>query len=201
MADKVNFKVSFAPFANWAPYAGSGGSDIVPFDGLVEVKLASFEPYFTEAKPNSPSKPAIKVFSTIVDKDGENLRLIDDVLCGGKDKHGEDMGRQLMELLASSGTTVEAIQQLAKEGKDTDIAALCQQIVGRSAYCEIQASAYNGKEGTEVTNWIMKERYEQAKTLGAHRRKRRAVTTGTTTNLGGTNGATAPTGSSSLPML
>jgi len=209
MADSFTF--SFAGLTDYSPYTGEGGSDIIPFDGYVAVKLVSFEAYHTKDK----KYPAVKVRATIEDEDAKNMRLIDDVLCGGKDKNGNDLARQFADLLVSSGTTPESIQENARKGVSADIATICGQLVGRVAYCEIQASKKpDGADSTEVSNWILKERYEQAKTIGAHRRGRRAVQAANVAGaasftMGGapanTNGATAgtpaPAAGSAFPSL
>lgn len=212
MADQqVTFDVDFTPHTEYEPYSGEGASDRIPFDGYFKVNVASYKPYMTKAKDGQPPKPSIKVGAVIQDDDAKGMKLIDDVLCGGKDKNGEDLSRQLMEFLHSTGTPKDSIRQNAANKTKANIDAVMAKVVGRTAYCEVQADTYDGKETSRVINWITEERYNQAKTVGAHRRSRRA--TGATQgggagfqNLGGTpNGAAAgtstPAGGNSLPML
>lgn len=216
----VDFNFSFAPFKEYQPYTGEGGSDPFPFDGFVAVQLGGFTPYFTKARDGSPSKPAVKVHGVAQDDDAKGLRLIDDVLCGGKDKNGADLGRQFIDLLISSGTPLENVHSNAQKGAEGSIQAITKPLKGRIAYAEIEADVYDGRPTTKVKNWVTKERYEQSKLAGAYRRPRRAVGQAagagaaggfnvggaTTTTAGATANGTAPAqttqaGSSTLPML
>lgn len=196
---QVDFNFSFAPHTQYAPYTGEGGSDPFPQDGLYAVKLGGFKPYFTKDK----KFPALKVHGVAEDEDAKGLRLIDDVLCGGKDKNGDDLGRQFCDLLVSSGTAVDSIHQNAQKGVEGSISAITKQLVNRVAYVEIEADVYEGKETSKVRNWITKERYEQAKAIGAHRRKRRAVGQQAQAGAGGMNlgggAAAAPNGAANPP--
>lgn len=221
MADQqnnVDFNFSFAPFKEYQPYTGEGGSDPFPFDGFVCVKPTGITPYFTKAKDGQPSKPALKVHGVAQDDDAKGLRLIDDVLCGGKDKNGEDLGRQFIDLLISSGTPLENIHKNAQSGAEGSIKAITKPLMERLLFAEIEADVYDGKPTTKVKNWVTKERYEQSKLAGAYRRPRRTVNAGAAAganagfNVGGAgaagttaNGAapsSAPAqGASTLPML
>ncbi|APU88858.1 hypothetical protein Rctr197k_027 [Virus Rctr197k] len=210
--ENVDFNFAFAPYKEYKPYEGDGGTDTFPFDGFIAVKFSSFRPYFTKDK----KYPALKAAGLAEDDDAKGMRVMDDVLCGGKDKNGEDLGRQFVDLLLSSGTALESVHKNAASNVEGSIKAITAQLVGRIAYAEIEADVYDGKETTKVKNWITKERYEQAKLIGAHRRKRRAVNlqanpaAGGGVPLGGpgaANGTTqpaaagAPAGGSALPML
>ena len=216
MAENTSFDFSFAPHKEYTPYSGDA-SDMIPFDGFVAVKLGNMKPYLTKEK----KFPALKVASVILDEDGKGLRLVDDVMCGGKDKNGDDLGRQFCDLLVSAGTPVDAIRQNAANGASAPIEHIIAKIAGKEAYCEIQADVYEGKDTSKVINWITKERYDQAKVIGAHRRSRRKVVQqnaagAQNVNLGGgiqtnaagpgTNGTVAPAAaaagkSDTLPML
>lgn len=210
MADNVDFIVDFTPHTKYTPYSGAGASDTVPFDGMVAVKLDSWSTYMSKG---TPSRPMAKLAGVIQDEDAAGLRLIDDTTCGSLDKNGEDLGRQLMDFLVSSGTSVENIQKNAAAGAKAPISQILQAKVGQIAYAEIQADIYDGKETSKVINWVTKERYEKAKAIGAHRKKRRQIPTANATAAAGVNlgggvngasapmaGATAPAGST-LPML
>lgn len=211
MADQQNtdFNFYFTPFATYEAYSGEGGSDNVPFAGLVHVNLTSLSAFHTAPKDGSQPKPAVKVGSVIQDEDGKGLRLISTVLAGGKDKNGDDLGRQFIDLLVSSGTTVDAIKKNAQNNVGGPISGILNQLRGRGAYCEIDGDTYDGRETTRVLNWVTKERYEQAKAIGAHRRPRRKVgAAGATPGLpagavvGTANGmAGAGASAGALPML
>lgn len=213
MADNTSFEFSFAPHKEYTPYSGDA-SDMIPFDGFVCVKLGNMKPYLTKEK----KYPALKVAAVIGDEDAKGMRLVDDVMCGGKDKNGDDLGRQFCDLLVSAGTAVEAIRQNAANGATAPIEQIIAKIAGREAYCEIQADVYDGKDTTKVINWITKERYEMAKAIGAHRRPRRKAVAqnaagASNLNLGGVqqqnaaapgasvNGTASAGKSDSLPML
>lgn len=208
----VDFEFSFAPYKGFQPYTGDGGSDMFPFDGLIEVKVGTITPYRTKGKDGVEGKPAVKVHGTAQDSDAGGLRVIDDVLCGGQDRNGEDLGRQFIEFMLSTGTTLESIHKNAESGAKGSIQAIAKGLVGRTAYAEIEADVYDGKQTTKVRNWVTKERYEQAKTIGAHRRPRRTVAAGAAAGGAGTavgggaaNGvapaAVPAAGGSALPML
>ena len=181
----VDFNFNFGKHKDWAPYTGDGGSDLFPFDGFIAVQLVNMRPYFTEKN----KYPALKVSGVCQDEEAKGARVISDVLCGGTDKNGEDLGRQFLTLLHSSGTPEESIKQNAANNVEGSIKAISSQLVNRVAYAEIERDMYDGKETTKVKNWIAKERYEQAKAIGAHRRKPRQVLAGA-----GTGGASAGVG-------
>jgi len=217
MADQqnnVDFNFSFTPFKEYQPYTGEGGSDPFPFDGFVCVKPTSIVPYFTRAKDGQPSKPAVKVHGVAQDDDAKGLRIIGDVLCGGKDKNGEDLGRHFIDLLLSSGTPLENIHRNAQSGAEGSIKAITKPLLERMLFAEVEADVFDGNPTTRIKNWVTKERYEQSKLAGAYRRPRRTVNAGANTGFsvggagaaGATANGAAPTqapaqGASTLPML
>lgn len=219
MAENVVRGFSYAKGKDFTPFSGEGGADAVPFDGLVAISLAGSATYDAKKNERGETPAMIRVNAVIQDEgDGQGLRLISHLHLDGTDRNGDWMGRQFLEFQHSCGTSVEQIHKNAEAGTNVpDANLIIKKYMDdkRTGYCEIEADVYDGRETTRVKNWITKERYEQAKAIGAHRRKRRTV--GTTAspgaggvNLGGgaaANGATPgqastpAAGGSSLPML
>jgi hypothetical protein len=158
---------------------------------MVAVKLVKLHGYRSKDK----KLPMAKIVIAALDEDVKNLKLITDEAMGGKDKHGEDLGRQFITVLNSTGTDVEKIHANAANGVKMSNTQIFQALEGKEGYVEIEADVWDGQEITRVKNWITKERYEQAAVAAA----------GAAANFGGTNGAAtgaaAPTGTSQMPML
>lgn len=220
MTENVVRGFNFTKAKDYTPYSGEGGADAVPFDGLVAVTLAGSNTYDAKKNDRNETPPMIRVNAVIQDEDGGGLRLISHLHLDGTDRNGDWMGRQFCDFISSCGTPLENIHKNAASGVNVpDANAIVKKYMEekRTGYCEIEADVYDGKETTRVKNWVTKERYEQAKTIGAHRRKRRAVNATAPANTGGVNlgggggqaangaatgQATTPSqGSSSLPML
>ena len=210
--DQVNFQISFAPHADFSPHAGDGGSDLLPWDGSVACTVTKMVAYMTEAKPGSESKPALRAYLVVQDADAKGSRLIGNILCGGKDKNGDDLGRQLMQFLASTGVTEAKIRQNAAEGLVVPVASMIEGMTkdgGKTVYVELETviNPKSNREESRPRNWLLKETYEQQCSVGAHRRPRSLPQQGSSagaTNFGGgaANGTaqqSAPTGTSAIP--
>lgn len=225
MAEDIDFQFDFSPYKEYVPYSGDGGSDLLPFDGIVTSKIVKIVPYITKSKIHDGKevgkKNAVKVYTVVTDEEGwkdaagvlhtaKGCKLISDVLCSGEDKNNEALGRQLIDLLLSTGTTLEKIHQNAAAGAKMGIKQIGQALTEKACYQRVRAAITNqGKETTDA-EFVTPENYTQAKTIGAHRSSRKAVAPATVAaaaqgmNLGGVttvvgNGAAAATGS--IPML
>lgn len=212
----VDFVIDFTPHSEWEAYTGEGGNGRCPLDGQVAATITKIIPMMTKPKDGSVGKPAAIFHVTVQDEDnGKGVHLSTLVLCGGEDKNQEALSRQLMAALHAAGTSVEKIRANAKAGAKMNASQLFPALIGKTTYVEIVASSYKNRETTDISDWSFKERYEQAKLVGAHRRPRAALTAAAVAgaasgyNLGGGSTANgtpagtqvAPTGSSAMPML
>ena len=210
MTDNVNFVFKFGNHKEFTPYIGDGGMDLFPFDGLIPVALTAFRPF--ESKDNK--FPSLKVAGVCSEEDCKGMRVMDSLLCGGKDKNGNDLGRQFVEFLLSSGTALENFLANAKNNIEAPIGDITAKLTGRTAYAEVERDMYDGREVSKVRRWVTEEAYKQAKTLGAHRRPPRKVVVGTPvagaaatamSAMGGAaaaaNGTGAATTQGTLPLL
>lgn len=211
MADNVTRGFNFGKGKDFTPYAGES-ADCIPFDGYVAVALTGSATY--DSKPNERGEraPMIRVNAVLQDEgEGQGLRVISNLHLDGNDRNGGWMGRQFLEFMHSCGTTLETIQKNAENGVViNDANAIVKKFIEekRLGYIEVEADVYDGRETSRVKSWISKEKYEQAKLVGAHRRKRRTVgvAPAAVANLGGAHGtangtAAAGASASSLPML
>jgi hypothetical protein len=216
MAENTTRGFNFAKGKDFTPYAGEA-VDCLPFDGYVAVALTGSATF--DSKPNERGErvPMIRINGVVQDEgEGQGMRILSNLHLDGTDRNGGWMGRQFLEFMHSCGTTLETIVKNAESGvviNDANLIVKKFMEEKRLGYLEVEADVYDGRETTRVKNWISKEKYEQARLVGAHRRKRRAVGTapasGAVANLGGggampmaaANGTAAAASASALPML
>lgn len=208
---EVDFKFSFAPFKDFVPFTGEQ-SDMIPEDGIGLATITGFRPYFSKAKPGEQPKPMLSLAATIQDADFKGLRLVDQVLCGGLDKHNEDLGRQLVEVLVATGITSDQIHGMAQDARfqDMSIRQIAQAyLMGKTVVVEWEADSYEGRPTSSVRRWqadlTMPERQarlQQQQVLKAHRRPRRAVqsTAATQAAAGAFNVGGAAPGPGAMPL-
>lgn len=195
-SDKVSFTVDLGELANYTPTEGLGGNALLKMDGFYSGQITK-----VLLKKSSTGNPMFLVQQIVQDADEKGQSLLQNVLCGGKDKNGEPLSRQLGQFLTGLGMTQDQIRAFAANGVQ-DGEALAAKFVGKIAYFSVEAETYESKMSSKINNYISKQQYDDAVAIGAHRKPRRAdvsfagppagVTTGPT-NVGGpaaaTNGA------------
>lgn len=145
----------------------------VPFSGFVRVKLTKVAPF----QLKDHKIPALEVSGLIEDADALNLPLSGTVICGGRDKSGEELGHEFVAFLISSGTGLEFIARaVQKHGTEDFHIKAAPQLVGRSAFAEIETvETSERKLQTRILAWVTKRHYDTACVIGAHRRRPRGL--------------------------
>lgn len=166
-----NYKVDLSGLADWAPYEGLGGQDLLAKDGLYATKVTKI----VAGKTKDGSKQQLTVAVTVLDEDEKGKQMISNVICSGVDKNGKPMIRQLGDFLHSIGATTEQIRGLSAKGA-VDVDALIQMAMGKTAHVYAEAETYEGTMTSKVRNWVTKQRYDEAVAANTHRKPRRADT-------------------------
>lgn len=198
-----DFEIDFSPHTEFTPYQGVGRSDRLAKDGFYALTIKSLTP-----KKAASGKPMALFAGVVQDEDARGANLVTNILCGGKDKDGNDLGRQFMEFIHAAGTAVEKIQTSAKNGAKAPASQLFAQYIGKTVWARVEADVYEGQETSIISGWVTQEDYEKAKLIGAHRKDRRTVAAGGAVsaaagalNLGGSANGARPATSSALPNL
>ena len=209
MADKI--MVDLSGLSDYTPYEGMGSNDLFTHDGMFKVKILKI----TSGISKGSSNPKFTVQQVVLDEDNKGKNLVSTVLLGGVDAKGNKLVRQLGDLLASVGTSMEKIRAL---NGTIDADQLANQLTGKEAHVQVEAEQYEGKFSSKLQNYVTPKAYTDAVAAGAHRKPHRAnqpfagapggaqAGSQTIANLGGAaagakpNGAAAP-GTDALNQL
>ena len=188
MADKITFNIDLGELANYTPTEGLGGNSLMKQDGMYSAVITKIL-----LKKSQAGHPMFLVQQIVQDADEKGASLLQNVLCGGKDKNGDPLSRQLGQFLTGMGLTQDQIRAFAANGV-ADGEAVASKFVGKTVYFTAEAETYEGKMSSKVGNYITPQAYNDAVAANAHRKPRRAdvtfsgppagVTTGPT-NVGG----------------
>lgn len=181
MADANNKVVDLSGLGGYVHVDGIGTSDLFTHDGIFKMLPLRFKPTLSEGER---SKGELMLLASLAadatedtaDSVNGGRKIIRNIMCGGKDKNGEPMIRQLGELLESAGWTVEQIREIAKNGS-TDgekLAVYVQNACAAGVYAEVSARSYDGKMMSEITRFVSAADYEAAKKNGAYRKPHNA---------------------------
>lgn len=207
MADKISFNIDLGELANYTPTEGLGGNSLMKMDGFYSAQITKIL-----LKKSQAGHPMFLVQQIVQDADEKGASLLQNVLCGGKDKNGDPLSRQLGQFLTGMGLSQEQIREFAKNGI-VDGEQVAAKFVGKTVYFSSEAETYEGKMSSKISNYVSKQQYDDAVAANAHRKPRRAdvtfsgtpagVTTGPT-NVGGPaaqNGAGKPDALTALKAL
>lgn len=162
-----------------ASYDGpfEGGSPLLPFQGFTYAKIVKVEPS-KSTKGNQTLE-----FSMVCEEDPAiGFSLFKSQACTGLRSDGKENVLGLLDIVNSAYSELEGSDSAAKErvrtefaGKDVDAAGIIENLMGQRVYLEIAASSYVSKAGkqgwgTEVKNFIGRDRFNAQKTAGGHHR-------------------------------
>ena len=164
-----NYKVDLSGLADWTPYEGLGGQDLLAKDGLYAVKVTKV----VAGKTKDGSKQQLTVASVVIDEDEKGKQMITNVMCSGVDRNGKPMIRQLGDFLSSIGATTEQIRGLSSKGA-VAVEAIIGRALNKTAFAQVEAETYEGVMSSKVRNWTNKQRYDEAVAANTHRKPRKA---------------------------
>lgn len=168
MSDSQVF--NFGAHKGYTPYDGDGAAALLPFDGFFQVKVKRFK--VTQTKGDSP-KPMVRLTLKLAESDLPAHTLYGQAMTGGLDRNQEDLGRQFLDVLISSGLyTAESVQAAAAKGETKTIDELLNAIISqdRTLFVEVQADTYNGKTSSKVNNFVTKAVYDREVAGGTNRK-------------------------------
>lgn len=209
MAEKISFNIDLGELSNYTPTEGLGGNSLMKQDGFYSGQITKIL-----LKKSQAGHPMFLVQQIVQDADEKGASLLQNVLCGGKDKNGDPLSRQLGQFLTGMGLSQDQIREFAKNGI-VDGEQVAAKFVGKIVYFSAEAESYEGKMSSKISNYVSKQQYDDAVAANAHRKPRRAdvtfsgtpagVTTGPT-NVGGPaagaqNGAAKPDALTALKAL
>jgi len=190
---ELEFNMSLPPLdftgsASFEPNSGGAGSDLVTHDGHYAVKIVKAEAGLSKAGN------AQVAFECIIEDDDEKGKRVKSwVPYAGTDKKGRPNAQRFFQVLTSAGTEKDKL--LGLDGKQMPIEDVCKSLEGKVAYVEIATEkSYDGMYwNSNIRFWNTKQRYEDQKAVGAHRRPIAAecVAWQQGRGSGGANGATA----------
>ena len=194
----VNFNIDFSEASGYEGLVdGVGSASLLKKDGLYAATITRVT--LTESK--EAKNPMFLVAFTVNDEDEKGASLLTNVLVGGKDKNGKPNSKQLWDLLSSTGKTLEDIKALAANGQQPG-SSVAAALVGKTAYVNVEAEAYNGNTSSRIKGYSTQARYEDAVSANAHRKPRKAevaftgapagAQASTASNAAALNGTTAP---------
>lgn len=169
------------------------GTDTLPWVGPSSFVVESVD--FMKGK-NPPHNPSFKIKVRLTDEDCNGSTIMGTKPVAGFDKNGNDLSRNLMDMMVSCGMyTIAQINELiaamqSGQMEEWNLEEVKSWFIGRSGFCEVGAGSNDdtGKEYSNIDNFITGEMYtEKKKTPGTFRRERPKA------NLGG-RGPTAPIG-------
>jgi len=181
MADKISFKVDVTGAGTFTPNpdAGLGGgpAGVVKKDGIYQLKIEKLTPVFSDPKPGSPAKPMLELQGRVVDADEAGIKLYGNVICGGLDRNGEPLVRQLFEFLHSAGVPAATIQQLAQY-RELDVEQLLTTYlpIGKTFFANVRTEPkFNGTGLTsKINGFVPPENAQKAIAENKHRWEIRA---------------------------
>ena len=171
----INIDVS--GLSDYTPYEGLGQSDLLSKDGIFLLTVNKAVAGLAKDSKKEKITLALSVTDDPEKKD-DGKQLVQTVTCGGVDKNGKPMVRQLGDLLLSLGYSVDDIKKFAGK-KTVDLEALCKdRITGKIAFGQIAAEAYTAEDGqvaisSKIQNFVAKAKYEEALAVRAHRKAHR----------------------------
>lgn len=163
-----NVLINFADLADYTPYDGAGSAVLLPFDGMVRAKVIKFK--------TGSSKGGNKTVKLVLAITEDNVAgtLYADIPVTGKDKNGEPLIRKFGDFLTSAGKSLDEIKAAAASGQQVPVDTIMEQMIEGSVqvFVEVEASTYNGKRSSKITNFVSPQRFSDAVTAGTHRRPR-----------------------------
>lgn len=175
--------VDLSELKGWTPYEGLGANDHLTHDGTFEfivVKVA------TGVSDGEKTKGAalLTVAVDIVDADNGGKHLVKTVMCGGKDKNGDPLARQLGEFLNSfQAREAKPGEPYTKEWISATLSQYGQQpldkiveqlgIVGRKGIASVVTGYYRQEARSEIDNFRTYGDYDKAKAANTHRKPHR----------------------------
>lgn len=149
---------NFGELNEFQPYEGDGAAVLLPFDGDVQVKVTKI----TKGESSSGNK-TVKIVMQVAETDLPGGTLYKDIPYTGKRRDGKPNAFGFGEFLMSCGWTLEQIKGAASANQNIDMDKIIHQILSENStsYVSVVAGTYNGRERSEVTNFITKERYDK----------------------------------------
>ena len=157
--------LDFTGAGGFEPNSGGGGSDILTHDGHYAVKIAK-----ATAGMSKAGNAQVEFEVVVEDADNKGKRVKSWCPYTGNDRKGRPNAQRLFQVLASTGTDKSKLT--AMDGKSLAIEEVCKMLEGRIGYVEISAEkSMDGQYwNSNVRFWNVKQRYEDQKAVGAHRR-------------------------------
>ena len=168
--DKVSFNIDFSGLSSYTPVEGIGTSALLKMDGFYAASIERV----TLGKSSSGNNKLILTLA-VQDADEKGQTLVSDVLVSGQDKNGNPNIRQLGDLLASLGMSMEQVRAMAGNPAAPGD-AFGGQLKGKTTHVNVEAETYNGNTRSRVQGYITKQRYDDAVSANAHRKPRKADT-------------------------
>ena len=111
MAEKISFNIDLGELSNYTPTEGLGGNSLMKQDGFYSGQITKIL-----LKKSQAGHPMFLVQQIVQDADEKGASLLQNVLCGGKDKNGDPLSRQLGQFLTGMGLSQDQIREFAATG-------------------------------------------------------------------------------------
>lgn len=200
---EINLDEISIDFSKHAGYNGpiESASDLFDQDGIYKFKLQNYVPFLSgkDGDPAESRKFMARLNFVCLDDDARGRKAIHNVHLSGVDKNGEQLNRQLLDVLVAGGFELSKVASYAEKGASTSVKTLLEALQTKysEVYFDVERSEYQGKPTTQLTRPVTAEKAKLAIEGGFHRRAIVAPTAGASkpSNLGGPsakpNGATS----------
>lgn len=161
--DLMTLKAFFDNFGENVPKTKP---ELLPCDGVVRVKLEKVE----ERKSNAMCRRYALCTFRVAENDLPAVVLTKSMPLEGNSKNGEPLVRNIVELISTLDGAREAL-----DAPPSLLLGVLSARIGRMTYAQVRTVEFEGWRHTEIGYFVPKEKYDQAVSVGTHRRAPRLV--------------------------